>query len=224
MRTFHKDTGKTKASYISSTLRNAIIFGDLKPGEKITESRISEKFKTSHIPVREALKQLEREGFVESKPYSGNFVRKTCDENLIEYCNIHKVFIRNFLKHAIPEYTEKDYKKFDDIINKINRSSDYREASLYFFDLNEMLYAPAKMPYMLSLLTKLFNDNLMYQSVYFKEISKGKINTEYISKFLKICRKGKVKEAVDFWIKIQDQETKILINHFRKEKQEKFFM
>ena len=43
MNTASSEVNKTKASKISASLRNAIIFGDLKPGEKITESKISKK-------------------------------------------------------------------------------------------------------------------------------------------------------------------------------------
>lgn len=214
----------TKANHISSTLRHAIIFGDLKPGEKITENRISKKFKTSHIPVREALKQLEREGFIESKPYSGNNVRRTSEHNLAEYNTIHKIFIRNFLKLAVSKYSESEYKKFDEIIKRMEKSRDYREASLMMIELNELLYEPVNMPYMSLMLKKLLYDNLIYLSIYFKEISKGTINTDDIKSFLKLCKKRKTKEAVSFWLKTQDLATKVLINHFKKEQKEKFFM
>ncbi|MBS1551185.1 MAG: GntR family transcriptional regulator [Bacteroidetes bacterium] len=223
MNTSSIEVNKTKASMISVSLRNAIIFGDLKPGEKITESKISKKFNTSHIPVREALKQLEREGFIESKAYSGNNVRKVSDNNLREFNLLHKMFIRNFLKFAIPLYTAADYKQFSIILKKIESSKDYREASLLLIELNTKLYAPANMPYMSSLLKKLFYDNLIYLSVFFKEISKGKISIGYINKFLKLCRNGKTKEATAFWIRKQDQGIKILIKHFKKEKENNYF-
>ena len=44
--------------------RHEIIFGKVAPGERITENRLTEKFQCSRGPVREALIQLEREGFV----------------------------------------------------------------------------------------------------------------------------------------------------------------
>ena len=79
------------------------------------------------------------------------------------------------------------------------------------------------MPYMTALLNKLFYDNLMYLSVFFKEISKGKINIGYINKFLKLCKSGKTKEALTYWVRKQDQGIKILIEHFKKEKENNYF-
>lgn len=49
----------------TSELRHAIIFGTLKPGEKLSEPELAQYFKTSRSPIREALVQLEQEGFVE---------------------------------------------------------------------------------------------------------------------------------------------------------------
>ncbi len=49
----------------TSELRQAIILGTLKPGEKLSEPELAQHFKTSRSPIREALVQLEQEGFVE---------------------------------------------------------------------------------------------------------------------------------------------------------------
>ena len=43
--------------------------GKLEDGERLIEDRIATELKTSRGPVREALRQLEHEGFVVSYPY-----------------------------------------------------------------------------------------------------------------------------------------------------------
>lgn len=52
------------------TLKNAIISLQLQPGERIHDLKLAEQFQVSRTPVREALKQLEDEGLVESIPGS----------------------------------------------------------------------------------------------------------------------------------------------------------
>ncbi len=52
-------------------LRDDIVAGRYPPGERLTESRLCEAYDVSRVPVREALKQLEVEGFVESRAYAG---------------------------------------------------------------------------------------------------------------------------------------------------------
>jgi DNA-binding GntR family transcriptional regulator len=57
-------------------IKEYIIFGYYKPGEHLLETEIAAKLETSRTPVRDALKRLEREGFVIRKPYKGMIVRK----------------------------------------------------------------------------------------------------------------------------------------------------
>ena len=49
---------------IFSTLREAIIMGELKPGERLMEVQLAEKMGVSRTPVREAIRKLELEGLV----------------------------------------------------------------------------------------------------------------------------------------------------------------
>ncbi|MFU8856564.1 MAG: GntR family transcriptional regulator [Deferrisomatales bacterium] len=57
-------------------LRLAIADGQYGPGEHLTEAALCERFKVSRTPVREALNQLEREGFVRKTPAAGVRVTK----------------------------------------------------------------------------------------------------------------------------------------------------
>lgn len=52
-------------------IRNAITFGELKPGERLIERDICESFEVGRTPLREALRQLQMEGYVEVLPNRG---------------------------------------------------------------------------------------------------------------------------------------------------------
>lgn len=53
-----------------ATIRQAIVSGDLVPGEPIRDLDLAERLGLSRTPVREALSHLADEGLVESKPHS----------------------------------------------------------------------------------------------------------------------------------------------------------
>ncbi|MEX2536092.1 MAG: GntR family transcriptional regulator [Trueperaceae bacterium] len=55
--------------HITEALRTAILAGELRPGHRLTEVDIANQLGTSRAPVREALRQLEKEGFVDILPY-----------------------------------------------------------------------------------------------------------------------------------------------------------
>ncbi|OZM72085.1 GntR family transcriptional regulator [Amycolatopsis antarctica] len=54
----------TLGSQIADVLRREIIFGHLKPGERLGQHQLCERFGTSRMPVRDALRQLNYEGFL----------------------------------------------------------------------------------------------------------------------------------------------------------------
>ena len=59
---------------IFDTLREAIIVGELKPGQRLMEVQLAEKMGVSRTPVREAIRKLELEGLVEMLPRKGAHV------------------------------------------------------------------------------------------------------------------------------------------------------
>lgn len=59
---------------VQDEIRRDIIFGALPAGTRITEAALAAKYGMSRVPVREALRALEVEGFVESKPFAGSTV------------------------------------------------------------------------------------------------------------------------------------------------------
>ena len=48
---------------VFQTLRNAIITGELQPGERLMETQLAEKLGVSRTPIREAIRKLEVENF-----------------------------------------------------------------------------------------------------------------------------------------------------------------
>ena len=56
------------------SIRDALTSGHLKPGQRLLEVEIARQMGISRAPVREALRQLEQEGLVVSRPHRGTFV------------------------------------------------------------------------------------------------------------------------------------------------------
>jgi len=58
--------------------------GEYSPGDRLVEMHIAQEFEISQAPVREALRELEALGFVESEPYRGTRVRAVTKSELTE--------------------------------------------------------------------------------------------------------------------------------------------
>jgi len=68
---------------IKETLLERIVRGELKPGERLVETRLARELGTSQAPVREALRDLQNLRLVESEPFRGARVRAVGDEQLL---------------------------------------------------------------------------------------------------------------------------------------------
>ncbi|MGN8817389.1 GntR family transcriptional regulator [Oribacterium sp. HCP28S3_H8] len=67
---------------VFNTLRQAILKGELKPGERLMEIQLAEKLGVSRTPIREAIRKLELEGLVLMIPRKGAEVAKISHKSL----------------------------------------------------------------------------------------------------------------------------------------------
>jgi len=71
-------------------LRNAILAGELKPGERLMEVTIADQLGVSRTPVREAIRKLEKESFVIMIPRKGAYVADLTKKDILEVLEIRK--------------------------------------------------------------------------------------------------------------------------------------
>lgn len=73
---------------IVDALRQGILSGSFKPGERLVEDRLAADFGVSRNPVREAIRALEIEGMIEVIPRKGAFVAGLSEEELAELVEV----------------------------------------------------------------------------------------------------------------------------------------
>lgn len=73
---------------IFNTLRDAIIVGELKPGERLMEVKLADKMGVSRTPVREAIRKLELEGLVNMLPRKGAHVADLSVKDIVDVLEV----------------------------------------------------------------------------------------------------------------------------------------
>jgi DNA-binding GntR family transcriptional regulator len=68
-----ENQGITLTEEIAGTIRDRILLGEYRIGEKLNESKIATELRVSRTPVREAIKQLESEGLIDNIPNRGPY-------------------------------------------------------------------------------------------------------------------------------------------------------
>jgi DNA-binding GntR family transcriptional regulator len=74
----------TLGEQLDAALEQAIIQGVLKPGQRINPDEIAEQYGVSRIPVREALRSLGANGWVDIRPRHGAYVRRRSEAELLQ--------------------------------------------------------------------------------------------------------------------------------------------
>lgn len=107
---------KTKNVAVYKKLRQAILKGKLKPGQKIVMADLAKAFGLSETPVREAIRRLESDGYVHFTPHTGAIVTKIDEGELVEVYLIRIALEALATRLASPHITDKDI----DYLNKKN--------------------------------------------------------------------------------------------------------
>lgn len=82
---------KSTSSWVTDTLRMAIISKDLAPGQRIVEAKIAKDLNVSITPVRDAFSQLAKEGLLDSFPFKGTYVKKLTKKFIEDVMYVRKV-------------------------------------------------------------------------------------------------------------------------------------
>ena len=75
---------------VFNTLRQAILRGELKPGERLMEIKLANKLGVSRTPIREAIRKLELEGLVLMVPRKGAEVADISEKSLRDVLEVRK--------------------------------------------------------------------------------------------------------------------------------------
>ena len=75
---------------VFNTLRDAILKGELEPGERLMEIQLAERLGVSRTPIREAIRKLELEGLVLMIPRKGAEVAKISEKSLRDVLEVRR--------------------------------------------------------------------------------------------------------------------------------------
>jgi DNA-binding GntR family transcriptional regulator len=107
---------------VMTYLKNDIIEGRLKQGEKLIESSLCNKLNVSRTPLREAIRGLEMEGLVKSIPNRGSFVVELTNQDINEIFDIRALLEGEASKISIPYLAGVDFEKLESIQEDLKKA------------------------------------------------------------------------------------------------------
>lgn len=126
-----------------TNLRKDILQGKLRQGEKLTEQQICDEYNVSRTPVREAFRQLELEGFIETIPNRGAFVVGFSSQDIQDMYELRKSYEVLAVKWAIERITKEELEKLEEsfeFMEFYTQKKDYDKMLNINMNFHELIY------------------------------------------------------------------------------------
>lgn len=114
--------GTVASQRIAAGLREAILRGELKPGERIRQEYVAEQFGASRLPVREALRILESDGLVTLIANTGAWVARLSQRECSEVYRIRERLEPLLLSESIPNLSPETVERLDALATEMEHS------------------------------------------------------------------------------------------------------
>ena len=113
---------------VFNTLRQAILKGELAPGERLMEIQLAEKLGVSRTPIREAIRKLELEGLVLMIPRKGAEVAKISEKSLRDVLEVRRSLEELAIELACQRMSEDDMAELERMQGNFKSAIDRGEA------------------------------------------------------------------------------------------------
>lgn len=143
------------ASRAADQVRSAILRGEYAVGERLRERELCRTLGISRIPLREALHRLEGEGIVTIRPNRGAMVAGLSKDELDEIAETCRLLESNILRRAVPVLTDEKLDKAEECLARLDGTDDPVEWTRLNWVFHTTLYAAARRPLQIELLTGL---------------------------------------------------------------------
>lgn len=185
---------KTIAQLVVEQLREKIICGEIKPGQRINLDEIANEFNISRNPVREALLLLKGEDFITMESNRGAVAKIVDSAHVDELFSVKMLLESDLLADSIVNLSQSKLNEAKDILNKLketNNVNDWSELSTQYYDC---LYSGSERPETQKILNSLRRKTERYSRLYYAKChgEKAAVN----SKVLQYCLERKADRAV----------------------------
>jgi DNA-binding GntR family transcriptional regulator len=129
-----------------SFIRQAILRGVFRPGERVPQDEIAAALGVSRMPVRASLRPLEAEGLLDIRPHRGAVVASLRREELTELYEMRILLEGYLLERAIANLTEDDLARLEEIAERLESAEGLAEGLEARKSFYGELYALADRP------------------------------------------------------------------------------
>lgn len=188
---------------IADEMRDSILQGEFLPGTRMGQEMLAERFHTSRMPVREALRQLESEGLVTIVAHSGAWVAKLDPFEFDQTYKLREAVEPLAIRESIPYLSDEQKDQILELAREIVTMAE--PGSLLdverFLELDRqfhlLTYAGVRSPYLHDVVQRLWNTTQHYRRKLMTTLSAEQLEATNADHFLiaDSVRRGDVEAA-----------------------------
>ncbi len=160
------------------TLRQAILKGEMEPGERLMEIQLAKKLGVSRTPIREAIRKLELEGLVIMIPRKGAEVAGITEKALRDVLEVRRSLEELAIELAVARMKDEDIRaletariEFKEALN----SSDMIRIAQADEKFHDVIYAGTYNDRLVQILNNLRDQIYRYRLEYIKDVGKRQL-------------------------------------------------
>lgn len=198
--------------WVFQVIRTAIVRGELPGDMPLRQDEISTALSVSHIPVREAFRQLEAQGLVRIYPNRGAVVTKLSCKELSDVMDTRILLEVGALRLALPHITEEDLARARELLELFSKEKDPLKGAELNLKLHFSLYDPCDNQTLLSLIDQMHANVDRYITPFFgkEEVSAELYTVDEHSQIISACE-SKDTELATAILRTHLQRTKNLL-------------
>lgn len=206
---------------VFQTLRQAILRGELEPGERLMEIHLANRLGVSRTPIREAIRKLELEGLVVMIPRRGAIVASITEKDLKDVLEVRRTLEimagEMACDRITPELLEQ-LKSAGEEFRRLKDTNDFTSLAEVDVKFHDIIYAATDNQRLITILNNLREQMYRYRLEYIKDEDKRKILILEHERILKAVRERKVADAKEAMREhIDNQEITVAKNITEKE-------
>ena len=206
---------------VFNTLRQAILTGELKPGERLMEIHLANKLGVSRTPIREAIRKLELEGLVTMIPRRGAEVAQITEKSMNDVLEVRRAVDALCVELACERISDEELERLrvacDEFAEQV-KTKDVKKIAQADVALHNIIVEATGNQRLISLVNTLSEQMYRYRFEYIKDFSQHEsLIEEHRVIYESIVKKDKKTAADAAKLHIDNQE-KAIIAQIRLEK------
>lgn len=199
---------------VFNTLRQAILTGELKPGERLMEIHLANRLGVSRTPIREAIRKLELEGLVIMIPRRGAEVANITTKSMQDVLEVRRALDVLSVELACERISEEELlqlKNACDEFEKATRTKDLKKIAQADVALHDIIVKATGNERLVQLVSNLSEQMYRYRFEYIKDASKHqRLVEEHRIIFESIRNKDKITALETSKLHIDNQEASVM--------------